>query len=67
MTICVIAKLGTSGPINCIQQVVTVEDVNLNAIMTMTAISMSMFMVIASMAGIPILGVQQHIGLTIHV
>ena len=64
---CVIAKLGTSGPTNCIQSVVTVEDVNLNVITIMTVIFTLMFMVIAFMADIPILEVLPHIGLTIHV
>ena len=67
MTICVIAKHGTSGPIGYIQKVVTVEDVNLNVIMIMTVIFMLMFMVIAFMAGILILEVLPHIGPTIHV
>ena len=64
---CVIAKHGTSGPINCILLVVTVEDVNLNVIMIMIATFMSIFMAIASMADILILEVQQHIGLITHV
>ena len=67
MKACVIAKLGTSGPTNCIQSVVTVEDVNLNVIMIMIVIFMSIFMAIASMADILILEVQQRIGLITHV
>ena len=67
MTICVIAKHGTSGPIRYIQKVVIVEDVNLNVITIMTVIFTLMFMVIAFMADILILEVLPHIGLTIHV
>ena len=67
MTICVIAKHGTSGPIGYIQKVATVEDVNLNVITIMTVTFMLMFMVIAFMADILILEVLPHIGLTIHV